>query len=1391
MDIPDSGGAPAMSATLMIKGFEGRGAGIKIRDSVNSASNSNNREWFIGSGYAQSGFNIGYASDGSQSSYAAQNKFSISTAGHASFAGNITATGNLSAPIYYDSDNTSRYFNGNGTSVFGHITTSNITATGTHKFVANDVDFIVQDTTDSITNYIWRHHGNSKLYLGSQAAVVDIRSPIQINSTQIFDISRNLSNVGSIASGGNIVNDIGNSGNDSFIELRNTGYTSNITSLRQNADSTRAELNSSERSIWVQAGLSSSNSAEFRVYNNAVLAQKIDASQNTNFYGSIILNKNDKVVEIANAAIQWYSYPDSAYKQAKFRATDYQFKNGGNTPIMTINNAGRIDAASLYDSDNTAYYVNPSSASMLNNLDMRGTGTKLPAHAYSNTHDGTNVYWHVGTAAGSTNKILNLRVYKSDNTNYTTHKFTTTGIEVAEALKIGTTTVIDSSRQIYANHTVKFNYNNFFFQAGTGTVALKNASGATKFLMGDGTNDINGTVDIESGVSGTGTLTIGKQVSHTGTADARITVSNGGSLYIDSKPGQHLHLGWWSSSAYDIISEMNARFASYKDRNDTAYYVNPAGASLIRNLEIKGTTSDSSTDALHIRNAAGATQSYFRNDGTVIIGGSQYLYVTAGGGAYFSNSIKARGGINNDQGDLLLNDTVQVAGPVVIQGNGSADRMLAFTLDGRASPFTGSNNAFIFNGQGSSGDYLAGALYFQSRSNSVNREIGFITGTTPAKRLVINNSGITVTGTITGDITGTVTGTATQAANLNNHTTNSLTEGSNNLYYTDTRVGNYLSNNGYATQSTIVAAITDSAPSTLDTLNELAAALGDDANFSTTVTNSIATKAPIANPSLTGNTSIAGNLMMTSSTSHIELGSYLKLYAATASNTGTIAINANYGGAQTDSWTADYSGDVNAGMWLLRQSSGGSGTMQVYQKKHGTSSGSHARSSFTKTAEFNVDGHFYGRNLRSERYYSSDNTSWYTDPSETSVINKLLVNGASNNSGKADFAVNVGGSHSQVSLNGNQVQAGSTDMNWNSKFAYDGNTKLGGWDNNVYIFTQAGSGATAKNIYFQPQAAGGSSTNRLTIHGDNGAVIADTQMRAPIFYDSDSTSYYTNPASNSVLSTLSIGTTSAPSGGYALRTGSIQMHGQGSLDYIGQLHFYDNVRFLDEGNSSYLRYRAGHSTTGGMKYYNGSDALQGYVYFDSAGFGLLSADGSWAVRTWNTGAHIYHSTRSPVYYDSDDTAYYVDPNHTTTSAKFAGNVEHKGLTMTSGTDVDQLYTVTVSATLSTTWQDTGINSNEMSTGTYIVQVSVNDQAVGGQHYNEMYSGVMSWYGSSTNSSEVDEIVLHRAGHAPNAGNFYLRTERQPSGNDNLMIQMRGTTSNTGNSNYVFKFRRMI
>lgn len=67
----------------------------------------------------------------------------------------------------------------------------------------------------------------------------------------------------------------------------------------------------------------------------------------------------------------------------------------------------------------------------------------------------------------------------------------------------------------------------------------------------------------------------------------------------------------------------------------------------------------------------------------------------------------------------------------------------------------------------------------------------------------------------------------------------------------------------FATPAMINQAITNlvgGASGALDTLIELAASLNNDANFATTVTNALAAKAPIANPSFTGNATIAGQL---------------------------------------------------------------------------------------------------------------------------------------------------------------------------------------------------------------------------------------------------------------------------------------------------------------------------------------------------------------------------------------------------------------------------------------------------------------------------------------------------------------------------------------------------
>lgn len=66
--------------------------------------------------------------------------------------------------------------------------------------------------------------------------------------------------------------------------------------------------------------------------------------------------------------------------------------------------------------------------------------------------------------------------------------------------------------------------------------------------------------------------------------------------------------------------------------------------------------------------------------------------------------------------------------------------------------------------------------------------------------------------------------------------------------------------------SNAIASLVDSSPGTLDTLNELAAALGDDPNFATTVTGLIAAKMPLAGGTFTGPVSFSGSNALPQST---------------------------------------------------------------------------------------------------------------------------------------------------------------------------------------------------------------------------------------------------------------------------------------------------------------------------------------------------------------------------------------------------------------------------------------------------------------------------------------------------------------------------------------------
>ena len=110
----------------------------------------------------------------------------------------------------------------------------------------------------------------------------------------------------------------------------------------------------------------------------------------------------------------------------------------------------------------------------------------------------------------------------------------------------------------------------------------------------------------------------------------------------------------------------------------------------------------------------------------------------------------------------------------------------------------------------------------------------FVDGSGTTTTATLSKTGnLTITGALSGSLASTVTATTQSASD-------DSTKVATTAYVT-----------------TAIDNIVGAAPGSLDTLNELAAALGDDANFSTTVTNSIATKLAKAGGTMTGNLTIS------------------------------------------------------------------------------------------------------------------------------------------------------------------------------------------------------------------------------------------------------------------------------------------------------------------------------------------------------------------------------------------------------------------------------------------------------------------------------------------------------------------------------------------------------
>jgi|13_taG_2_1085334.scaffolds.fasta_scaffold02839_5 hypothetical protein len=191
-----------------------------------------------------------------------------------------------------------------------------------------------------------------------------------------------------------------------------------------------------------------------------------------------------------------------------------------------------------------------------------------------------------------------------------------------------------------------------------------------------------------------------------------------------------------------------------------------------------------------------------------------------------------------------------IDGTIIGASSAAAGSFTTVSTSGQATLATAD-----INGGTIDGSVIGGATPQAVTGTTITANTGFSGALTGS---VTGNVTGNLTGDVTGDVTGDLTGNVTAASgtssftdvtingtlNMNAGTTatiTNLTAPSNDL---DAATKKYVDDE--------VAALVDSAPGTLDTLNELAAALGDDADFANTITTSIATKLPLAGGTMTG-----------------------------------------------------------------------------------------------------------------------------------------------------------------------------------------------------------------------------------------------------------------------------------------------------------------------------------------------------------------------------------------------------------------------------------------------------------------------------------------------------------------------------------------------------------
>ena len=271
--------------------------------------------------------------------------------------------------------------------------------------------------------------------------------------------------------------------------------------------------------------------------------------------------------------------------------------------------------------------------------------------------------------------------------------------------------------------------------------------------------------------------------------------------------------------------------------------------------------------------------------------------------------------------------------------------------------------------------------------------------------------------------------------------------------------------------------------------------------------------------------------------------------------------------------------------------------------------------------------------IKSPIFYDSSNTAYYAYPSSQSVFYRLKLQG-------------TGTAHAATL----EIDNPSTSQFIHTGELFTANQTAG----QANIFVIGKSGSTKNSGYIGYNWASNSSNNNYISIGQWGAdhlfrvygdqvlstvtLRSDVDMRAPIFYDKDNTTYYVNPATSSLLKAVQIDTTSNTVGS-ALKIYTTTAHQYPQIYSNGTLEAMWNYK------NSAAEWYVGVRT---------STQLLG-----NTGFHFYNTSQGQTVGGWDINGHSYSisSSRAPIFYDSNNTGYYTDPNSTGTSLKIAGGIQ--------------------------------------------------------------------------------------------------------------------------------------